>query len=224
MYNHSLFLSVLFGVGCAYKTDTDSGTSNAASDAAAQENGQDEGTTDGSAGSEDGTDGGTESGGDDDDVDGDLGGLDDGSDGSTDGGGSDDAGGTSDAGDTDGGSSEIEIAGGYWNTELSNTYTITSETISEVNGPPVATTYVWTIGAYHNGDRYVIAQNPAGHWTGEGWTRFDWAVDGSTVYLCATKTDAPDEATALAEEAASWTGDPDEGCPNLVDWMTLTPS
>ena len=206
MSNISLPILMILGVGCATKTETDTG-SNGNPGGEPTNPGMETGSgTDADADTDDGA--GTGGAGGDGDSD--------------DGAG---AGGTDDAGTTGGGgSTEIAIAGGYWNTELSNSYTITSESITEVNGPPSAATYVWDISSYDNSDQYIIAQNPAGHWAGDGWTRYDWAIDGTTVYLCATVTDADTEETALAGDFAVWSGDPDSGCPNLVKWMTLTPS
>ncbi len=146
----------------------------------------------------------------------------------TDGSGSDDGSGD-DSGGADGGGADsvgdIEIAGTYWNASLAANYTITNEDITETKSPPpVASIVTWSLSTYNNEDRYAVAATPTEYWAGGGgWTRFDWTVDGSNVYLCLTVTDAADEATALATETAD-ASDIAEGCPDLMGWMLLTPA
>ena len=215
------FFAFAFILGCPPKEDDDSGLDMVELDGDDGETGSDggDGGTSDAGTTEGGTDAGTTGGGAE--SGGEEGG---GTEGGEEGGGTE--GGEEDGGEEGGGTGGgdgIAIAGSYWNEYGTVSYTIADTAFSEVNGPPSATTYTWLLSTYCNEQQMAIGENPAGHVSGEGWTRFDWGTEAGTLYICMTITDAADEAAALATDAADSSAGFESGCPALGGWMALTP-
>jgi hypothetical protein len=88
---------------------------------------------------------------------------------------------------------------------------------------------VWTLGAdtfaqdsYDNELQYAVAHNGAANPESAGlWSRFDWAWEEGTLYLCHTTASAADAAAAEQASAPSSTSPATSGC-NGGAWIELS--
>ena len=120
-----------------------------------------------------------------------------------------------DAGDTsmDG----IEIAGSYTD-DFGGTHVISSEDWLQENGGGTSTFAILT---YDNETDTAIAQNGSDNpFSADLFSRFDWLVDGSTLYICQTAYDAETAEAADAVTPADST-DLTGGCSGFA-WSILT--
>jgi len=75
---------------------------------------------------------------------------------------------------------------------------------------------------YSNDERWLVAQNAATNaWNPGAFSRFDWAVTGSTLWYCQTAYDAPTLEQALATAPAD-SADPEAGGCGGSPWSRLT--
>ncbi len=123
--------------------------------------------------------------------------------------------------DTDTGADTLEIVGTY-TSNFGATVEISETEVSISYGTPS----LYAVVDFDNAERFIVAQNDSNNASfPDLWSRFDWAVDGTTVFWCQQVFDGATRADAENAPSADRTDPASGGCGTKGFAFTqLTPS
>jgi hypothetical protein len=84
---------------------------------------------------------------------------------------------------------------------------------------------VFDVTGYDNDTQMVVAQNEEDSGFGSLlWSRFDWAMEGSQLWVCHSTWNADTELDAIDTPAADSTSPASTGCRGTSAWTALVPT